>query len=483
MAVVRAVHRPAYWPAWLLAAAVFAVYGVYALSRQTTILTAGYDLGLFDQAVRDYSRFRPPIVPIKGADYNIFGDHFHPIIATAAPLYWIWDSPRTLLLLQAALVAVSVPVVHRFAARRMSSRAALVVAGAYAAGWPLQAMIDFDFHEVAYGVPLLAIAIDALDRRADRTLLAAGAALLLVREDMGVVVALLGLLRLWDRPRWRWPGWALVAAGAVTFVIATVVIVPAYASNGFAYWTFDSLGRDLPDALGNLVTDPARAVRLLFAPAVKSQTLAYLFVPLLLLPLRSRYALVVVPLLAESLFNSREALWTTHYHYSALPWVVLVLAMVDGGARFGLWKRARVQAVVLAWLVVVPLVLIYHPKPTPNVVRRMVLGSAWNQTQHVRDARAALDQVPRDVCVSVDDRLAPQLTARNRVSEPGIASPRTDFVVLDTSQHDVGYLQPSPARMLRAYRDERGFSVVFTRGDFIVLRSPSYTGASSQCGP
>ena len=48
-----------------------------------------------------------------------------------------------------------------------------MVAGAYAVSWAIQAMVDFDFHEVAWGVPILVVAVDALDRRDDRTLLIA----------------------------------------------------------------------------------------------------------------------------------------------------------------------------------------------------------------------------------------------------------------------------------------------------------------------
>ena len=135
--------------------------------------------------MRAYAHFHAPIVPLKGAAYNVLGDHFHPIIALIAPLYWIWNNPCVLLIVQAALIAGSIPVVYRFARRRTAAALALVICGAYAIGWAFQAMIDFDFHEVAFGVPLIALAIDALDRRADRSLLIYCGLLLLVREDMG----------------------------------------------------------------------------------------------------------------------------------------------------------------------------------------------------------------------------------------------------------------------------------------------------------
>ena len=145
------------------------------------------------------------------------------------------------------------------------------------------------------------------------------------------------------------------AAGIAGYLIVTSLVIPAFAPNGqFAYWTFDALGPDLPHAVLNIFIHPVHTVRLLFTPAVKAETLAYFFVPLALLPLRSRYSLIALPLLAERFFNSRDHLWTTHFHYNALPWLVLVLAMVDGGARLGCWRRPRLNRAVLAWLLIVP---------------------------------------------------------------------------------------------------------------------------------
>jgi uncharacterized membrane protein len=468
-------------PLLCLSLALFVVYAWYALARQATYLTAGYDLGIFDQAVRNYAHLQAPLVPLKGSGYNIFADHFHPIIATAAPFYWIWNSPGVLLVGQAALIAASVPFVHAFAARRVSDRAALVIAAAYGCGWAVQAMVDFDFHEIAYAVPLLAAAIDALDRDDDRVLLVTAGLLLLVREDMGVVLVVLGLLRLLRRERPRRTGLLLIGAGVLGYLVVTSLVIPAFAPNGrFAYWTFDALGPDLPHAVGNILLHPVRSARLFLTPSVKVQTLGYLLVPLAFLPLRSRYCLIAVPLLAERFFNSRDMVWTTHYHYNALPWLVLVLAMVDGAERLGIWSRRWLQAAMLTYLLAVPVLLTVHDPVAPEVFRRMITGRAFQVNQHLRDQRAAVAQVPRGVCVSVDDRLAPQLTNRDRVTLPGILTPRTDYLVLDLSQERVGFQLDAPAVVLTRARSA-GFVTLFRQGDLIVLRSPAFTGPSAGC--
>ena len=176
-----------------------AFYLYHAFADQARYLTTGYDLGIFDQAVRAYAHFQAPMVPLKGAGYNIFGDHFHPIIAVLAPLYWIWDNVGMLLIAQAVLTAASIPVVYRFTRRRAGEACRCWSPRRSAFGWPLQGLIDFDFHEIAFATPLAALAIDALDRRDDRKLVLWCALLLLVREDMGLIVALIGVLVLAQR--------------------------------------------------------------------------------------------------------------------------------------------------------------------------------------------------------------------------------------------------------------------------------------------
>ncbi|MEP7021224.1 MAG: hypothetical protein ABI808_11265, partial [Pseudonocardiales bacterium] len=59
---------------------------------------------------------------------------------------------------------------------------------------------------------------------------------------------------------------------------------------------------------------------------------------------------------------------------------------------------------------------------------------------------------------------------------------RTDLVVLDMSQKDVGYLQPSPQVILA--RDlARGFVVTWRRGSMLILTAPDYRRPTAACRP
>ncbi|MFB9517965.1 DUF2079 domain-containing protein [Streptomyces purpureus] len=193
----------------------------------------GFDLGIFDQAIRSYAAFSLPVSPVKNyhhefpADFSLLGDHFSPILALAAPLYWVWDDPRVLLVLQAALFAAGAPLVRGIAARALARagsapdlRFVNACAFVYAVGWPLMTAARGGFHEVAFAVPLtLAMFHQALARRYTMVLVTAFL-LTGVKEDLGLVVGCYGVVllvrsgRARDMPGLR-TGAALAIAGPV----------------------------------------------------------------------------------------------------------------------------------------------------------------------------------------------------------------------------------------------------------------------------
>ena len=181
-----------------LTAATATVYTVFEIEQQRHFQTAGYDLGIFDQAISGYAHLHAPISLMKGVHngfgthFSELGDHFSPIIATVAPVYRVFPSAVTLLVVQGLLFAASLPSVWLFSRRALGRPAAYLIAAAYALAWGLQAAMAADFHEIAFAVPLLAIAIERLDAGRLRSAVIAALLLLLVKEDFGLVVAVFG---------------------------------------------------------------------------------------------------------------------------------------------------------------------------------------------------------------------------------------------------------------------------------------------------
>ena len=495
------------------------VYSVFALAQYYTFKTSSYDLVIFDQAVRSYAHFMPGISIIKGLHngfgphFSVLGDHWSPIIASLAPLYWIYSSPVTLLVAQAVLFALAIPPLWLFTRRAFgggpkATAAAYLVSVAYALSWPIAAALAFDFHEVAFAPVLTAVTLERLQAGRLRTALIALAALLLVKEDMGLLVAGIGLYLAVARPRTvprqRTVGAALIAAGLAASLVATYLLIPAFGGRSGYYWAYTALGRDAPQALAHLITHPG-SLRLLVTPRVKLETVLWLLGAFCFLPLLSPITLAVVPLLAERMLaNLFPYWWGTTYQYNAYLVIILACAAVDGAARLDrAWQARRrvtggegeggvapaagssaaprtgtVGLACAAAMCVVAVVLVPH----------FAFGAALRPSFYQRNAQAtaaaAADAVvPSGVTVQAVDNLGPQLSARDTVllwdgdgSTPALGSA---WVVANISRPQFTFASVREQKQRVALLERRGYQVVFRRDGYLVLhRGGSRAGAA-----
>ena len=224
-------------PGLLLSAAVMALYTYYSLQQMKHWITPSWDLAIFTQMAQAYSHFSVPIVPIKGPNFNLWGDHFHPILVLLGPVYALFPSPTTLLVVQNALVAFASFAIVRFTQRAFAlaqktedtqktedaqkseptqnvqsaklqgvipTITGLLLGAGFALSFGVQQAIAAQFHEVAFAVPLLAMSLGylVLASRVSGTERARYLAyacwwslpIAFVKEDMGITVAAIGLI-------------------------------------------------------------------------------------------------------------------------------------------------------------------------------------------------------------------------------------------------------------------------------------------------
>ena len=458
--------RLAWGTAWLTACA---LYVALAMGRWRRWDTSGYDLGIFDQAIRSYSRFQPPISSIKGVDYNLFGDHFHPIIALAAPLYWVWDDPRVLQLAQVVLVLVAGLLASRIAGRRMGPHWAQLFGLAFMMASPMQWLISFDFHEIAFGLPIIMAMFDAIDRRAPGQVLGFATLLLCVREDMGLVLFGVGLAMVLSRTM-RPLGAALMVQGVVGLVVVTRFVIPHFnTSGGFDYWQYPSLGPDLGSALRTIVTHPLYTAEQFVTPDIKLVTLAALVLPLLAFPLFSWYVIPALLLLGSRFYASRVELWYPWFHYDAIVWCILAWSALDVVGR--LKGRGRsFLAPVLALAVCASIVVSHHELQHPSPVSMVFDAQWWEVSQRDRNRELAVALVPPDVCVVADMYMMPRFTKTNSVSRNFDQMPDPDYLLVDHANDGRFPLNDGAKLVEEAKR--RNFTNIATYGTIEVWQSP-----------
>jgi uncharacterized membrane protein len=510
------VARGHLWGVAAVTAATALLQGAFEVQQYHRFRLGAYDLVIFDQAIRNYAHGHPPVSMFKNVhdaaqvapDYtqpfSILGDHFSPILALLAPLYWIWNNPQVLLLAQAMLFALAVPSVWAFSRRallrlappRSAAVGAYLVSATFGLCWPLQEATQAGFHEVAFFVPLSALMIERYQARKLGHAVACAVALLFVKEDMGYVVAAFGLLLLVtrringdpldraERRRYRISG-ACLGVGGVAFAMAVLHLwIPAFGGRVGFYWYYGQLGPDMLGALKTAVTDPGTAYQVATQPEVKINTLYFLFWPYLYLSLASPLCLLAVPLLAERLFSDKPEHWTLDQHYNAFLAAILIMAAVDGlirvvrglsrvrplrrlGSmpRFGLLVGARPWAAV-AWpaLILLFAVVITHTFP----IRSVVNADQWTADSLTTAEAAATAVIPSGVCVEADDDIATHLSSRDQVILLDQVPRGCPWVVLQTAEPSYPLNDILSAVRRGDWLRENGYQLVFDQAKVYV---------------
>ncbi|WP_395513655.1 DUF2079 domain-containing protein [Streptomyces racemochromogenes] len=404
-----------------LTAALFAAYATLSVTRHRRMEDSSYDLGIFEQAVRAYAHFQAPVVDLKGPGTLVLGDHFSPVIALIGPLYRVFPGPVTLLLVQAALFALSALPVTRASVRLLGPARGLALGAAYGLSWGIQRAVEFDFHEICFAVPLIAFALEALLAGRWRAALAWGLPLLLVKEDQGLTLAALALVVAWrartaDRRAARSALVVAVAGAAVAALVFTVVL-PAFAADGYTYW--------------QKVDGPGGVLRGL---GTKLTTLAWVLVPTTgALALRSPLLWVAVPTLGWRFASSDPHYWSTDWHYSAVLMPVVALALADALDRVRRgprpWVRSYAHQLPGA-LLAAALALSATSLPLARLGER----AAYEKPARVAAVERLLARIPDGVTVEADYPALTRLTSRCRVLWlGGTRGVRPAFLVFDNA--------------------------------------------------
>ena len=522
-----------------LTALVAAGYIVFVMAQYYTFRISADDLLIFDQAVRSYSHFHLGISPFIGfhlrfgPNYSLLGNHWSPILAALAPLYWIWNTPITLLVAQAVLFALAIPPIWVFTRRAFgggpkATVAAYLVSVAYAISWPLASALVFQFHEVAFAPVLMAVALERLQAGRLRTALISLGVLLLVKEDMGLFVAGIGAyLAVSHRivTRQRLVGLLLIVFGIAYTWFATDVLIPAFGGRANFYWSYTALGNNVPQAAWHVVAHPLSTLKLLVTPQVKLDTMLWLFGAFCFLSLLSPIAIATVPLLLERMLSSTSSnWWETSFHYNAFLVVVLVCAAADGAARLDRWiaqarqhlaaRRAQpaetAPAATAATAATAPEATpagTSEPTTRPPATRRagavalvcaaaicalglyliprFAFGAGLHRQFYQRNARmeaaaAAVAAVPSGVTVEAVPNLGPQLSPRDFVllwdGDGGTPPTYAPWVVANIRQPQFSFpsVQDQKQRVAQLVHD--GYQVVFRRRGYLVLHRTGPAG-------
>lgn len=444
---LRSEYKKHPWlPLALLGLGSFLIFSAYSIERYLAFQSNFFDLGLdansIWRTVNGYQSWQSLVLPSTPGHIN----HISPILGLVALAYFVAPDPRTLLIIQAAVIAFAAVPLYLLALRETRSQLmSLTLAGLYLANPALHGIIRFDFHPEAFipffvfmiyfayprqgSVPfylslglllstieysvILGIGIAAslwiVNRRIDRRILVTilGSLSLLIIIALSIVSQAFQVL--------NWPrNWL-----AVQFFGPSSSSVTGYTGWATAFWNNPGI------LLNALLYDYAAKVTYLVIAT------APLWFSVIKYPLRF---IPAIPWIAVVGVSSRFAYSNVNFQYSVflIPFVYLaaipLMHRLSGQRKLVLALVALALSFTMAFSALTPLDA-QHPWPTPSALETVVSSISHS--------------LPQNATILTQTDLFPQLSNRPYVTVNSSSPDPPQYILVNTESVWYNWTSPS----------------------------------------
>lgn len=379
----------------------------------------GFDLAIYDQAIWLYSRFKVPIVTVRGL--NILGDHFSPILILIAPVFWIFEDARVLLVLQAQIVSLSAFFIFKTLIQLLKNqRDAFILSLSFFFFLGLQYALDYDFHLISIAVLPISLIFYGLFLNKMFPYWLGIVIAFGLKEDLPILISFISLYEFVILKMKRLGLLTMVLAIGY-FFLEIKVIMPLFQINGEIknYLDFYGLGGTLGEMVKNSITQPWLVVREMFNSSDKIRTFILSQVPFAFLPLFSPlFWFSSLPIWMERFLSYTSTRWQFEQYYgiSLTPILVLSSAQVILFLRKKLskigFRRAEISLVLCTIVLVCSIVT--------NIVAHSPLTRLWHreyyqQTEAEKSMEEVVKLIPPGKSVSAQLPLISHLSHREQL--------------------------------------------------------------------
>jgi uncharacterized membrane protein len=510
----------------LMAAAFAAFFIADAVLLHAAYQTHAEDLGIMDQALwnttNSHGQLLHQTICDTIGDTNCLGDiprtaiHFEPILFLVALFYAAVPSPLTPVVIQALVVASGALPAYWIASRRLGSALAGVVFAALYLAFPaLQAPVVGDFHAVTLSAAIILFALYFMLSRNNWGLWIACLLAMTTKEEIPLLVVMIGLSVAVLQRRWRL-GLALAGVAVAYLGLALLIIhlsSPIGHSSTASRYAY--LGISPLQAAKFVLKHPVQIVKQYLLGPGRITYLRKLLAPAGYLALLSPLTLLIaVPELAINMLSSDPLMYSGGGQYNAAIVPVIVVASIESVALLGgvaAWiasqvpadLREQVRARLARALRTLPAAVsrqLSHPLPRIVMAGAVLLafglgvyeqrdrgltpltwGFHWpSVTTHDTLANTIVKMIPVAASVSAQSDLVPHVSQRRHIYLFPDHADTADYVFLDVTGN-IFPLQDTPdayVSRVQALLAGGAYHVAAAQDGYLLLaRGP---GASTQ---
>lgn len=384
--------------AFIITAIFFFAYSILGVVRHLHYGSFGYDLGIADQIVWNYSHLRAAISTIDHVTYiNELFVHLEFIYMLLAPIYWIYSSVLTLLILQALFVTFSgIPIfllARRHSLKPFLSYSILI---SYLSFYGIQNALWFDVHSAAFGAGFLAWFIYFLDIKNFRLTLVFFVLTLFCKENFALTLGFVSFVYFLQRKDKRLL--ILMAAASIYLFAVFFIYFPSFVPDGYRFQSKEGLlsGISIFDFANTREKQEA-----IFYTFASTGFLSFLN-PLFLLPILGNLASYFI--LARDV-STTQGIYL-QYRIELTPF--LFLATIYGIVRFKKLNKWWIGAYILLCTLAVQYAL--H-LPLSYLAKEWF----WTTPTSVGNINLIIRKIPEDYSIITQNNIIPHLSQRKKI--------------------------------------------------------------------
>ncbi len=468
---------------WIAICTYCGIFGTMSVLRYLSFHTAFFDLGIYDHSVWN-------IAELGDLSYLAWG-HFRPIVGVYALFYKLFPSAITLLLLQTLAVGFSAVPLYYIAKKKLGQGFyALLIVIIYFLYSPVAYNNLFDFHADHLIILLMFWGFYFLERDKPLAFFLVCLPGLFLKEPLILSIGAMGLYAI-VRYRMYKTGTILFVGSLLFFFLVVNVLLPGLNEGVYGgellEKSFSYLGSSVFEIARNIFLHPGIIAKEI-GDIWKMGYLAFLFVPLLLIPLLSPLSLLpALPALAISLLSQ----WRTHYwiqyQYTASLIAPIFISLIYGlkflkerGGYPKTWFRKHFRInlsknqFLKTSLFTILIVSIYYnitlsPSPISIFFWRKIMRDYYQTSYIITERDEILDDairkfIPEEASVTSQNTVNNSYLAHRAEYHSFVwGTAETDYVVLD--QKRAGFIRDETYK--REYKEKLkklsdGYEIVFS---------------------
>jgi uncharacterized membrane protein len=336
------------------------IFSYFTILKHYSFDSGAYDLGIYEQmlwnTIHNGKLFWMAPDPVNPTGF-FFGTHFSPILFLILPIYFLYQTTETLLVLQSFVLALGALPLYWLARDELKSKiAGLVFALAYLLYAPMHGVNWFDFHTQAFIPLFFNLAFYFFIKKQWRKYLICTILVLSVNEAMPGMIIAMGIYGIWTRrqsireylanqktlfdDKTALISFSTIILGVVWFIIARKIINSINPALPFTMWS--EFGTDLPAIIINMITNPLHTFEIMLGRDLidKFFFIIELFLPLLFLSfLDPPSVFITLPWIVMSfLSNIPTYITPIGYQYPAH-----ILSIIFVSAIFGFQRLNKIK--------------------------------------------------------------------------------------------------------------------------------------------